>query len=98
MLASPKNTFFFKYILNARNIKPDAVGAYVFIVLLIFPEVPHDVLTLLQLSAGCEQHKTLKRLENICILSHVCEQYFNFSGKILSFQPDTTYTFFGGTG
>jgi len=53
MLASHKNASFLKHIFDARNIKPDAVGAYVLIILFIFLEVPHDVLTSLQLSAGC---------------------------------------------
>jgi len=42
-LASPKNTSFLNIFFVARNIKLDAVGAYVLIVLFVFLEVQHDV-------------------------------------------------------
>ena len=69
MLASPKNASFI-YIFDARIIKP-ASHAYVFTNFILF-EAPHDVSTSLQLSTDCEQDKTPKRLENVCVLSDVC--------------------------
>ena len=48
--------------------------------------MPHDVLTSLQLPADFGQDKTPKLLENVCVLSDVCDQYFNFTGKMLSFS------------
>jgi len=81
-----KQPLFLKQFFYARNLNSDAVGAYVLIFFFIFLEVPHDVLTSLQPSADCGQDKTLRRLENVCVLSDVCERYFNFLGKVLSLQ------------
>ena len=87
VLAPPKNASCFLMYFWCEEYKASHSHAQVLINFFIFLEARHDVFTSLHLSTDCEQDKTPKRLENVCVLSDicVCGHKFQFCFRFVSF-------------